>query len=62
MLSGKELQGARTLGSMYDHNCIMLTDKDGNDYRISADVILEALKKFNFNTEKARVHTYLTLA
>jgi len=61
MLSGKELQSARTLGTMYDHNCIKLISKDGNEYRISADVILEALKHFSFSKQKARVHTYLTL-
>lgn len=62
MLSGKELTGARTLGSRYDHNCIELTGRDEKHYRISADVILEALKQCNFETRDARVHTYLTLA
>ena len=62
MIEGKALKAARTLGTMYDHNCIGLTDKNGNDYRISAEVILEALKHFNFETREARVHTYLTLA
>ena len=59
MVKGEDLVGSRTLGSRYDHNCIELHDKEGKKFRISCDVILEALKKFNFDTETLRVHTYL---
>lgn len=61
MVKGEDLIGARTLGSMYDNDCISLKDKDGNDYRISATQILEALQKFSFSERKARKHIYLSL-
>jgi len=62
MVKGVDLVGARTLGSMYDHDCIELTDKNGLNYRISATEILSILQKFDFEQRKARIHYYLTLA
>lgn len=61
MVKGVDLVGARTLGSMYDHNCIEIMDKNNLTYRISATEILAILQKFNFEQKKARIHSYLTL-
>lgn len=62
MVKGEDLVGARTLGSMYDMDCIEITDKNNLTYRISATQILAVLQKFNFEQKKAKKYYYLKLA
>lgn len=61
MVKGEDLTVAHTLKSMYDHDCIEVHTRSGR-FRISCDVIMKALKKFNFNETKLKVHTYLSIA
>lgn len=58
-VKGKNIVNAHTLGSMYDHDCIGLVDKAHKEYRISASELIKMIKHFEFNSELARVHTYL---
>ena len=60
MVKGVDLVGARTLGSMYDHNCIEIMDKDKNTYRIKATEILSLLQKHDFSQTKGRKYYYLS--
>jgi hypothetical protein len=60
-LKGQQITKCQTLKSMYDGNCVAVTDDKGNSYRLSADVILQMVNGFNFKKNKKKVHTYLEI-
>ena len=61
MLAGDEIKRGRTLGSKFDHDCIVLFDKADNQFRIHVEEIVKMAQKCMFSTETRRVHTYLHL-
>lgn len=57
-INGSSIKHAYTLKSMYDNNCIQLIT-DNTSYRISCETLIELIRRFQYETIKKRIHTYL---
>lgn len=49
------------IGSMYNNNSLIVYTRDGSEYRMRGDDILPVIKKFNYTSKKAKVHSYLSV-
>jgi len=58
-VKGSKLETVCTLGTHFDNNCIELTI-DGEPYRLDVDELEAILRRCSFDSETARVHTYLS--
>ena len=60
-IDGQEIEGARTLKTMYDQDSIAVT-VDGKEYRIKIDQVCTALGEFVWTVEKKRKYKYLNFS
>jgi hypothetical protein len=56
---GKRIVGIRTLGTMYDHNCVALTRDDGAEFKMNVDQFLQLIRGKTLYGKVARKHAYL---
>ena len=61
-MDGQKITSIRTLKSMYDNDCVLVEDGDGNEYRMPCSTIIQMVNEFEFDVEKKRKHKYLCSA
>ena len=51
-IKGKDIQEVNTRKSMYDQDCVVCYDNEGDPFMMHVDTILLIARKFNFETLK----------
>lgn len=60
-IKGQEINDIRTIGSMYDQNCIRVwVGKE--EYRMPTTTIIQMVNEFVFRAEKKRIYKWLVEA
>lgn len=60
-MNGKYIKRLNTLGTMYDHNCIAVTTRQGHTFRLDVKEFMKVIDRFDFDVEKKKVHSYLII-
>lgn len=60
-VKGSDIKDIQTLKTGYDQDSIQLVDNKGNCYRLKVSEILTLIGGVEFETEKKKVHTYLSI-
>jgi len=60
-LKGSNLKDVKVFGQHFYTGCIEVQSKGGKWYRLSVEQLLPLLKQLEFDVEKKKVHSYLSI-